>query len=132
MAEFVFFGAQVSSGMFAGAWAARNALDHPNTCAFELRDFVGIVGEQAHVANAEGLQSLGGKFVVARVVGKTEPAIGFDRVQSGVLQLVSSQFVDQANPAAFLRQGEATRRPVPWRFCATKIPVARGNRNVRR
>src|SRR5580658_4029447 len=106
MAELVFFRAQVGSGMFAGARTAGNALDDSNTRAFKLRDLVWIIGEQAHGANAEGLQRFGGKFVVARVIGKSEPAIGFDSVQAAVLQFVSFQFIDQADAAAFLRQVE--------------------------
>jgi hypothetical protein len=52
MTEFVFFGAQVSSRMFTGARPARNALDDANASAFKLPDFVWVIGEQTHVANA--------------------------------------------------------------------------------
>ena len=92
--------------MFAGARAAGNSLDDTNARAFELRYFVGIVGQQAHVAEAERLQGFGGKFVVARVIGKPEAAICFDGVETAVLQFVGFQLIDQSNAAAFLRQVE--------------------------
>ena len=104
VAELVFFRSQVGAGMLAGARPAGNALDDANAGSLELRHFVGIIREQADIAQAERLQSFGGKFVVARVIRKSQPAIRFHGVEPGVLQFVGFQLIDQANAAPFLRQ----------------------------
>ncbi len=41
--------------MMIGAWPARNSLDHADAAALELRDFVGVVGQQPNGVDIESL-----------------------------------------------------------------------------
>ena len=106
MAHLVFLRLEVCGGVLRRAWTARNALGDFHAGGFELPDFVGIVREQADGLHAEGFESVGGKFVVARIVGKAELAIGFDGVEAGILKFIGFELVDEADSAAFLREIE--------------------------
>src|SRR5580704_6071472 len=100
MPELILLGAQVGSRVTAGTRAAGNALDHANSGALQLVNLVRIVGEQPNRANAKRLQRLGGKLVVASVVGEAEPAVGFHCIETGILKLVCLQLVNQSDSAA--------------------------------
>src|SRR5580704_3250043 len=104
MPELVFLGAQVGSRMTASTRAAGNALDHANSGALQLVNFVGIIREQSNRTNAKRFQRLGGKFVVTSVVGEAEAAVGFHGIETGILQFVCLQLVNQSDSAALLRQ----------------------------
>src|SRR5260370_31335653 len=110
MAHFGFFRAQVRMRSFGNARLARNPLNHLDACACELADLLGVIGEQADLFCAELLQNLRGEAVVARVRGKAEIFIGFDRVHPTVLELVGAKLVHQSDAAAFLRQIEQHTR----------------------
>jgi hypothetical protein len=84
------------------ARTARDAFGDFHAGGFELLHFVWVVGEKADGAHAEGFESVGSEFVLARIVGKAELAIGFDGVESGVLEFVGFELVDEADAAAFL------------------------------
>ena len=118
--------------MAAGARPAGNAFHDANASTLQLMHLIGIIGEQANGANAERFERFGGKLVIAGVVREAEAPIGFHRVEARILQFVRLEFVDQADSAAFLRQIQAARQRAPWRFCAARIPIARGNRNARK
>src|SRR5271156_3741986 len=97
--------------MMVGAGTAGNSLNHADSGALELLDFVGIIGEQPHLADTQSLQRLRGKIVVARIGSEPELAIRFHRVEPIVLQLVGSQLVDQPDTTALLRQVEHDAGP---------------------
>ena len=85
---------------------AGNSLYDANARSLELRHFVGIIRQQADIAQAERLQSLGREFVVARIIRKSEAAICFHGIETSVLQFVGLQLIDQSDSAALLRQVE--------------------------
>lgn len=102
MAHLVLFRPEVGAGVVAGAGTAGDAFDYADAGFFELLDLVGIIREEADGADAQRFQCFGGEIVVARVGGKAQFAIGFDGVETLVLQLVGFYFVEQADAAAFL------------------------------
>jgi len=116
VAELVFFRAQVSARVLAGARPAGDSLYDADAGTLELLDFIGIVREQAHRTQAERFERFGCKFVIACVIGKTKFAIGFHGVETGVLQFVGFQFINQADAASFLRQVEHDPRRLGRNF----------------
>ena len=104
MAELIFLGAQIRSGMAAGARPAGYAFNDANACALRLLHLIGIIGEQANGADAQRFERFGGKLVIAGIGREAEAAIGLYRVEAGILQFVCLQFIDQPDAAAFLRQ----------------------------
>src|ERR1700683_1154114 len=90
--------------MTARARPTGNSLDHADSGALKLLDFVGIVRKEPNLSHAESLQRRRCEIVVARIIGETELAIRFDRVEPFVLQLVGLYFVDEPDAAALLRQ----------------------------
>jgi len=96
--------------MPAGARAAGNSLEDGNTGAFELFDFVGVVGKQPNFAKTESLQSFRREFVIAGIVGESEFPVCFHGIESSILQLVSLQLIDQSDSASFLRQVQQNSR----------------------
>jgi hypothetical protein len=96
--------------MAAGARPARDAFDYADSGLFELLDFVGIVREKADSADAQGFERLRGKGVVPRIGCKSELAIRFHGIQTIVLQLVSLDFIEQPDSAAFLGEVQENSR----------------------
>lgn len=92
--------------MMIGPWPARNSLDHANAAALKLLDFVGIIGKQPNRVDIESFQRSSCEIVVAGIRSESEAAVGFDSIESFILKLVGFQLVDQADPAALLRQIE--------------------------
>ena len=102
MPEFLFFGLEILFGVGAGNDFAGDALDHVDSGAFEGVNFFGIVGKQADARDSECFEHLGGQRVVAVVVLEAEAFVGFDGVQSRVLEFVGLQLGHQADAASFL------------------------------
>ena len=123
MPELVFFRSQVGAGMLAGSWAAGNPLGNVNARSLELSHFVGIVREQADIAQAERLQGFGSKGVVARVIRKSQTTIRFNGIESRILQLVGLELIDEANSAPFLRQVEQHSRRRGCNFPQRKLEL---------
>src|SRR5947209_3997114 len=81
----------------------RDALDDLQPEALDGYVFRRIVRHQANLADAEVSKDLRAGAVVADVGSEAEPRVRLDGVVSLILQLVSLQFVDQADAAAFLQ-----------------------------
>ena len=102
MAEFVFLGGEVGAGAVGSFGLAGEAFSDGDAGFFELRDFVGIVREEADFVDVEKFEDLGGEAVIASVVGEAKLAIGLDGVEAGVLKFVGFKFVDETDATAFL------------------------------
>ncbi len=102
MAELFLLGLEVFFGVGTGGYLAGHTLDHLNAGALQGFDLLGIVGEQAHFVDSEPFEHLAGKRKVALVGLEAQPLIGFDGVETRVLQLVSLQFGHQPDAASFL------------------------------
>src|SRR5262245_65433138 len=61
-----------------------------------------VVGHQANSRAAKDLQRADGNPVVAFIIFESENAVGVERVEPCILQLISSNLVDQAEAATFL------------------------------
>ena len=81
---------------------AGDSLGHLNAGVFQGRDFVGVVGEQAHALYLEVEQDLGRHFVITQVGFKPQAFVRFHGVGAAVLQLIGAEFVEQSNAAPFL------------------------------
>ena len=68
----------------------------------QLGDLVGVVGQQAHLLDAEVGEDAGGGGVVARVGGQAEREVGVDGVEAALLQAVGAQLVDEADAASLV------------------------------
>src|SRR6202046_2936860 len=90
--------------MMARARPTGNSLNHADSSALKLLDFVRIIRKQPNLSNAESLQRRRREVVIARIIRETELALRFDRVEPFVLQLVRLYLVDEPNAAALLRK----------------------------
>src|ERR1700722_13314444 len=104
MPHLVFLSPQIKFGMAASPRTAGNSLHHAKPRAFQLLHFVRIIRQQPQLANAQRLQRLGRKFVIARIRREPKFAVGLHGIEPRLLQFVSPQFIDQSNAAPFLRQ----------------------------
>ena len=102
MAELFPFSLQVLFGVGTSFDFTRHTLDDLDACALQRLNLVGIIGEQAHLGYTQRLEYLAGQGKVALVGLEAQPLVGFDGVESGILQLVGLQFGHQANAAALL------------------------------
>ena len=66
--------------------------------------FLGVVGQQADLGQAEVLEDLDADAVVAGVGLVAEGQVGFDGVEPFVLQVVGLDLFDQSDAAALLGQ----------------------------
>src|ERR1700728_8631 len=103
MPHLVFLSAQIEFGMVTRPWPAGNSLHHAQPRAFKLLNFIRIIRQQSQLANAQRLQRLRRKLVIPRIRCKSKLAVRLHRVEPRILQLVRLQFIDQPNPAPFLR-----------------------------
>ena len=102
MTKFFLLGLEIFFRVRTGNHLARYALDNFDASLFQGLDLLGIVREQAHPAYSERFEHLAGKRKIAVVGFKAQTLVGFDGIQTRVLQLVSLQFGHQADAAAFL------------------------------
>ena len=79
-----------------------DAFDHLHARALQGLDLIGIVGKEPNFPDAERFQYLSRKGEISLIRFKSETLVGFDRVKSGILQLVRLQFRHKANAAALL------------------------------
>ena len=92
--------------------------------------FVGIVGDQADLRDAQQLEDLGGQLVFAAVGGEAQLDVGFDGIHALILQLVGLQLGHQADAAALLLLVEQDAGAGSRRSCPGPVPVAGGNRSA--
>src|SRR5215472_7755912 len=88
--------------MAASPGPARNPLDHADSRMFELLYFVWAIRKQTDGTNAERLECIGGKLIVAQIRREAQPPIRFHGIQALVLELVGFELIEQANAPAFL------------------------------
>jgi len=102
MTKLFLLGLEIFFGVRTGDYLARYALNNFDASLFQSLDLLGIVREQAHPAYSECFEHLAGKRKVAMVGFEAQTLVGFDGIQTRVLQLVSLQFGHQADAAPFL------------------------------
>ena len=84
----------------------RHALFNNYPCGFELRDLVGVVGEQTDTLLADKHEHPRGDAEITRLNRKTKAEVSINGIKPLILKFISAEFVDQANPAPFLPQVE--------------------------
>jgi hypothetical protein len=81
---------------------AGHALNHLDPGALERFNLVWIVGEQAHFGDAQRLENLARQGEVPVIGLESQSLVGFDRVQTRVLQLIRLQLGHKSDATAFL------------------------------
>ena len=81
---------------------ARHALGDADAGLFQGVNFVGIVGEKAHLTDPERAKNLGWHAKLALICLEAEPLVGFHGIEPAVLQRVGLEFGHEADPATFL------------------------------
>src|ERR1700732_1000662 len=76
VAQLFLLGPQVAAVVLVGGDLDGHALDDAQVVALHAADFLGVVGQQADVADAEIDEDLGADAVVAQVGAETEPLVG--------------------------------------------------------
>ena len=89
----------------------RHPLGNADAVALEGRNFLGIVGQQAHRTKAELPQHFRRREIDTLVRVETQLLVGIERVKTGVLQPVGSELVNEPDAAPFLRQVSSTPSP---------------------
>lgn len=98
----VFFGAQVRLRGIAGCDNAGHSLDDLNARPLDRLDFLWIIREQPYFRQIEKSQNLAGQRVAPKVHLKAELLIGFDCIGAAILQLISSQLIEETDSPPFL------------------------------
>src|SRR5579864_7495963 len=100
--ELLLLGLQIIFCVGAGINLAGYTFDHLDTSLLERGHLVGIIGQQAHLADAQRLQHFSRKREIAVVRLEAQALIGFHGIESGILQFVGLQLRHQADAAPFL------------------------------
>jgi hypothetical protein len=103
MAEFFLLGPQILDITMMG-WDFERLADDPHAIALKAFDFVGIVRQEPYLTDAEVAQNLRADPVVAKILFKTEPKVGLNRIEALILKSVGSDFIAQTDSASFLMQ----------------------------
>src|SRR6266436_1877350 len=107
MSEFFFLGAQIFAISLVGRNLNRHALDDAQTIAVQANDFLGIVGEESNLPDAQIDEDLSADAVMTQVGAETKPAIGLNGIQAFfLLQAVGLQLAQQADASALLAHVE--------------------------
>ena len=94
MSHFVALCLKVAQVVWIGRRLDGDLLNDGETIGLETDALFGIVGQEAHLAQAEIVQHLSANAVVARVGGMAQRVVGFDRVEPfALLQLVRFELV---------------------------------------
>ena len=96
------FGAQVRVPGVERVSQAWNSFGNVNAGGLHGVHLFRIVGKETHRPQTEVLQNHDGQFVAAQIGAETQPFVGLYSVGALVLQLVSTQLVEQPDATAFL------------------------------
>jgi hypothetical protein len=103
VAHLVALRAEVGAVVVGGGDLDGELLDDLEAVAGDGVDLLGVVGEEAHLADAEVEEDLRAGAVLAEVGGQAELEVGLDGVGALVLEGVGLELVDQADAAALRR-----------------------------
>src|SRR5262245_47050694 len=81
-----------------------NALDDGHTVRSEPLDLLGIVRQQANLADTEVAQDLRPDAIITTILGEAELQVRLDRVASLILQRVRAHLVAKTDPATLLME----------------------------
>ena len=98
------FGQQVAAIVLVRRKHVRHALAHLDPMAGQRAHLGGVVCQQTHPGDIELSQHLHGGQIDALIIVKAQLFVGIDGVKTKILQSIGAQFIDQSNPAPFLRQ----------------------------
>ncbi len=112
MAGPVPLGCKIAFIVRIGRQLVGHALDNRDPRLFQARYLFGIVGQQADAVLTQQLKHARRNPEVARIDSKTEAEIGIDGIKALILQLISPQLVDEADPTTFLPQIEQDAPPM--------------------
>ena len=102
MPHLVALGFEVALEGGFGGDGGGDTLDDGDACGFERGDLLGIVGDEADAVDAELAKDGGGEFELAVVGAEAEAFVGFDGVETLVLQFVGAELGHEADAAALL------------------------------
>ena len=99
-------GAQIALVVPVGREDMRHPLGDADAVAFERRDFLGIIGQQTDHAKTQLPQHVRGRQIDPFVGVETQLFVGVERVETGVLQSIGAQLIDEPDAAPLLREIE--------------------------
>src|SRR5215469_448082 len=102
MPQLFFLGSQISLSRSYDFRDARHSFYYENSRPLDSLDFLGIIRKQAHGTNAEVPQNGARQIVITQIGIESKLLIGFHRIRSAILQLVSPEFVQQADSTTLL------------------------------
>ena len=102
MTQTLLLGLQVGQVLFGWHRPQWNALGNAQPEIGNASVFRRIVGQQSQARDAEVPQDSCAYRVVTRIDGHAEFEIGFNGVESGILQCIGAQFVSQADAATLM------------------------------
>jgi hypothetical protein len=102
VSELGFLGFEVACVVLVGFLFDGDLLDDFEVMAFESDDFSGVVGHEADFADAEVGDDLGADAVVAEVHGEAEFKVGFDGIETLLLEFVGFDFAVEADATTFV------------------------------
>jgi len=102
VAELFFLGAEIVFRVGTRRDFAGNALDDSNPGTLQSFHFIWIIGEQPDGAYAQAFQDFCREREVAVVGFESETFVGFDGVETGILEFIGLELRHQADAAAFL------------------------------
>ena len=102
VAHLVALGFEVALEGGFGGDGGGDALDDGDAGGFEGGDLLGVVGDEADAGDAELAEDGGGEFELAVVGAEAEAFVGFDGVETLVLQFVGAELGHEADAAALL------------------------------
>src|SRR4051794_10442912 len=85
VAELVLLGLQVAAVVEVGRDLDGHALDDAQAVAVDADDLLGVVGEDAQLADAQVVEDLGADAVVPQVGAEAEAVVGLDGVEALLL-----------------------------------------------
>ena len=102
MPKLFFLRTQIFFSVRARSDFARNPFDDANAGSFKSLNLVRIVRQQPHSRNAETFENATRQGEIAMVRLEPKALVGFNRIQSRILQFVGLEFGHQTNAAPLL------------------------------
>jgi hypothetical protein len=99
---FALFGGEVGFIVGIGRHPVREATGDVDAALTESLDLVGVVRDQAYAFDAKLFDHLRRHVVPTFIIAETESVIRFDRVETGILKRVRTDFVHETDATPFL------------------------------
>src|ERR1700738_4970316 len=104
MAKFFFFNPQILNVALMRGHLNWPSFHDFNAIAFQTSDLLGIISQQAYSCDAQVAENLGANAIVTQILFKAQVEIGFNGIESLILQRVRADLISEPNPTPFLMQ----------------------------